>query len=126
MKQPNLSDLEYGVKRRVSRRDRFIGETETVTSWSALVARIEPRHPKDEGRWRPPIDRERMLRMSIEKQRFGLCHEGIDDALYDSDIYQTRKSNEWHFRAKAHICADLDSVMVHTMAGAAANINDAT
>ena len=68
----------------MTRRDRFLGEINAVTPWSALVAKIEPFYPKGEGRGRPPIGVERMLRMYIAQQCFGLSDEGIEDAIYDS------------------------------------------
>ena len=47
------------------------------------MAVIEPHYPKGE-RGRPPIGLERMLRMYIAQNCFGLSDEGIEDALYDS------------------------------------------
>ena len=82
--QASFSDLEYAAKKRVTRRDRFLGEIDKVTPWSALVAEIEPFYPKGSGRGRPPIGVERMLRMYIAQQCFGLSDEGIEDAIYDS------------------------------------------
>jgi len=82
--QASFSDLEYAAKKRVTRRDRFLSEIEAVTPWSALVAEIEPFYPKGEGRGRPPIGVQRMLRMYIAQQCFGLSDEGIEDAIYDS------------------------------------------
>jgi len=82
--QKSFSDLEYAAKKKVTRRDRFLGEINAVTPWSALVSEIEPYYPKGEGRGRPPIGVERMLRMYIAQQCFGLSDEGIEDAIYDS------------------------------------------
>ena len=82
--QASFSDLEYTAKKKVTRRDRFLGEIEAVTPWSALAAEVEPFYPKGEGRGRPPIGLERMLRMYIAQQCFGLSDEGTEDALYDS------------------------------------------
>ena len=82
--QLSFADLEYAAKRRRTRRDRFLGEIEAVTPWAALVAEIAPYYPKGEGPGRPPIGLERMLRMYIAQQCFGLSDEGIEDALYDS------------------------------------------
>jgi len=82
--QKSFSDLEYAAKKKVTRRDRFLGEIDAVTPWSALVSEIEPYYPKGEGRGRPPIGVERMLRMYIAQQCFGLSDEGIEDAIYDS------------------------------------------
>jgi len=48
------------------------------------VAELEPFYPKGEGRGRPPIGLEKMLRMYIAQQCFGFSDEAIEDALYDS------------------------------------------
>ena len=82
--QKSFSDLEYAAKKKITRRDRFLGEINTLTPWSALASEIEPFYPKGEGRGRPPIGLERMLRMYVAQQCFGLSDEGIEDALYDS------------------------------------------
>jgi len=82
--QRSFSELEYAAKPKLTRRDRFLGEIEAVTPWAALVAQIEPFYPRGEGRGRPPIGLERMLRMYIAQQCFGLSDEGTEDAIYDS------------------------------------------
>ena len=48
-----------------------------------LVEQIEPFYPKGQ-RGRPPIGLERMLRMYIVQQCFGLADEATEDAVYDS------------------------------------------
>ena len=87
--QLSFSDLEYAAKKKVTRRDRFLGEINAVTPWSALVAEVEPFYPRGEGRGRPPIGLERMLRMYIAQQCFGLSDEGTEDALYDSQAIRS-------------------------------------
>lgn len=82
--QRSFSDLEYGAKKKVTRRDRFLGEIDAVTPWSTLVAVVDPFYPKGEGCGRPPIGVERMLRMYVAQQCFGLSDEGTEDAIYDS------------------------------------------
>ena len=82
--QASFSDLEYDAKKRLTRRDRFLAEIEAVTPWTLLVAELEPFYPKGEGRGRPPIGLEKMLRMYIAQQCFGFSDEAIEDALYDS------------------------------------------
>ena len=42
----------------------------------------------------------------------------------DPQMHQTRKGNQWHFGMKAHIGADMDSGLVHTVTGTAANVAD--
>ena len=42
----------------------------------------------------------------------------------DPEMHQTKKGNQWHFGMKAHIGADAESGLVHTVRGTAANVND--
>ncbi|WP_429573413.1 IS5 family transposase [Paraburkholderia sp. UCT70] len=42
----------------------------------------------------------------------------------DPEMHQTKKGNEWHFGMKAHIGADADSGLVHSVVGTAANVSD--
>ena len=44
--QRSLSDLEYTAKRRLTRRDRFLGEIDALVPWSALLTEMEPFYPK--------------------------------------------------------------------------------
>lgn len=44
----------------------------------------------------------------------------------DPEMHQTRKGNQWYFGMKAHIGADRDSKLVHTVAFTAANVADVT
>ena len=48
------------------------------------MAALLPYYPKCEGRGRPPVGLERMLRIYIAQQCLGLSDEGIEDAIYDS------------------------------------------
>ena len=41
-------------------------------------------------------------------------------------MHQVKKGNQWHFGMKAHIGADRDSGLVHTVVGTAANVADVT
>ncbi len=44
----------------------------------------------------------------------------------DPDMHQTKKGNQWFFGLKAHIGADRDSGLVHTVVTTAANVSDVT
>jgi len=83
MKQTSFSDAEFASKKRLTRRERFLAEIDAATPWPALVAALLPHYPKGDGRGRPPIGLERMLRMYIAQQCLGLSDEGIEDATYD-------------------------------------------
>lgn len=77
-------DAEFANKKKLTRRERFLAEIEAATPWAALVAVLLPYYPKGDGRGRPPIGLERMLRMYIAQQCLGLSDEGIEDEIYDS------------------------------------------
>lgn len=202
-KQLSFASYEFAQKRRVTRREKFLAEMEQVVPWPRLIALIEPKYPSSGRVGRQPIGVERMLRMYLLQQWFGLADEALEDALYDSqslrefvgidlaresvpdattllkfrrlledneltakmfsdikgllserglllregtlvdatiiaappstknkdnardpDMHQTKKGNEWHFGMKAHIGADADSGLVHSLHTTPANESD--
>ena len=204
MQQISFSQMEYSGKKRITRRERFLGEMERVVPWSALLEVLEPYYPKGK-RGRPPIGLERMLRVYFIQQWYGLSDEGVEDAITDSqalrrfvgidlsredapdattllqfrrllethrlteklfscingqlaaqglllkegtiadatilsapsstknrekardpEMHQTKKGNQWYFGMKAHIGADSQSGLVHTVTGTAAHVADIT
>ena len=204
MQQISFSQMEYAGKKRITRRERFLGEMERVVPWSALLEVLEPYYPKGK-RGRPPIGLERMLRVYFIQQWYGLSDEGVEDAITDSqalrrfvgidlsredapdattllqfrrllethrlteklfscingqlaaqglllkegtiadatilsapsstknrekardpEMHQTKKGNQWYFGMKAHIGADSQSGLVHTVTGTAAHVADIT
>ncbi len=48
------------------------------------------------------------------------------DKQRDPEMHQTKKGNQWYFGMKAHIGADRDSKLVHTVVVTAANVADLT
>jgi IS5 family transposase len=46
------------------------------------------------------------------------------DNARDPEMHQTKKGNRWHFGMKAHIDADADSGLVHSLTCTAANVAD--
>ena len=201
--QLSFASYEYGQKKRVTRREKFLGEMERVVPWVRLEALIEPAYPSSGRVGRQPIGVPRMLRMYFLQQWFGLADEAVEDAIYDSqamrefvgidlsresvpdattllkfrrlleehkltaalfeginthlaerglllregtmvdatiiaappstknadkardpEMHQTKKGNEWHFGMKAHIGADADSGLVHSVHATAANQSD--
>ena len=42
----------------------------------------------------------------------------------DPEMHQTRKGKQWYFGMKAHVGVDVDSGVVHTLTGTAANVAD--
>jgi IS5 family transposase len=202
MTQLSFASSEYAMKKRVTRREKFLAEMERVCPWARWIAVIEPWYFRG-TRGRPPIGVARMLRMYCVQQWFGLSDELVEDAIYDSqalrhfvgidlsresvpdattllkfrrllednkltqamfeetktllsaqgllmregtlvdatiiaappstknkdhardpEMHQTKKGNEWHFGMKAHIGADAESGLVHSLHTTAANESD--
>lgn len=86
--QMSFAQSEYAGKKKVTRRERFLGEMERVVPWARLCAVIEPHYPQGR-RGRPPIGIERMLRIYFLQQWYALADEALEDALYDSQALRT-------------------------------------
>jgi IS5 family transposase len=86
--QLSFAQSEYSAKKKVTRRERFLGEMEKVVPWARLCAVIEPHYPQGQ-RGRPPIGIERMLRIYFLQQWYALADEALEDALYDSQALRT-------------------------------------
>ena len=84
----SFAQSEYAMKKKVTRRERFLGEMERVVPWERLVEVIRPHYPKGE-RGRRPIGIERMLRIYFLQQGYGLADEALEDAIYDSQAMRT-------------------------------------
>ena len=84
--QPSFTDVEYGNRRRVSKREQFLEAMDSTIPWQRWVAVIEPHYYRDRpgraGRKAKPI--ETMLRMYLLQVWFNLSDEGVEDAVYDS------------------------------------------
>src|SRR5271154_4724583 len=81
--QTSFSQAEFADKKKITRREKFLGRMEEIIPWAALLAVLKPFYPKGE-RGRPPIGLERMLRVYFLQQWYGLADEALEDAIYDS------------------------------------------
>jgi IS5 family transposase len=84
--QPSFTDVEYGRRRRVSRREQFLEQMTATIPWERWTALIEPHYyadrPGKTGRKAKPVAT--MLRMYLLQIWFNLSDEGVEDAIYDS------------------------------------------
>lgn len=48
--QLSFAQIEYANKKKLTRKDRFLANMETVVPWDRIVAVIEPYYPKSRGR----------------------------------------------------------------------------
>ena len=84
MKQKSFASLAWDGKKKVTRREKFLGEMDAVIPWEPLLALIEPHYPKGEvGRKPKPL--EAMLRIYFMQQWFNLSDPQAEDELYDSE-----------------------------------------
>ena len=83
--QRTFASVAWTQKGKVTRRERFLAEMEAVIPWAELIAVIEPHYPKVEGRGRPPLGLEKMLRIYFLQQWFNLSDPQAEDMVYDSE-----------------------------------------
>ena len=83
VEQPSFTDLEYGNRRRVSRREQFLQAMDDTIPWDRWVGFIEPFY-YDGKKGRKPKPLETMLRMYLLQVWFSLSDAGAEDAVYDS------------------------------------------
>ena len=82
--QRTFASVAWSQKGKVTRRERFLAEMDTVIPWATLIALIEPHYPKA-GRGRQPLGLEKMLRIYFLQQWFNLSDPQAEDAIYDSE-----------------------------------------
>jgi IS5 family transposase len=84
MNQRSFASAEYAMKKKRTRREKFLDDMERVVPWARLISVIEPLYPTRGRVGRQPIGVPRMLRMYCLQQWYGLADEALEDALYDS------------------------------------------
>ena len=82
--QRTFASVAWTHKGKVTRRERFLAEMDTVIPWDRLIAVIEPHYPKA-GNGTQPMPMERMLRIYFMQQWFNLSDPQAEDSLYDSE-----------------------------------------
>ena len=82
--QRTFAGIAWSQKGKVTRREQFLAEMDTVIPWDRLLALIEPYYPKA-GRGRQPLGLEKMLRIYFLQQWFNLSDPQAEDAIYDSE-----------------------------------------
>src|SRR5690606_19483657 len=85
MKQQTFASVAWQRNGKVTRRERFPAEMDTVIPSRRLIELIEPYYHDPEGRGRKPHDLERMLRIYFLQQWFSLSDPQAEDAIYDSE-----------------------------------------
>ncbi|MDR2795482.1 MAG: transposase, partial [Spirochaetaceae bacterium] len=86
--QQTFTDVEYGKRKRISRREVFLDTMESLVPWEKLKGQIRP-HYFQGKRGRPPKGIQTMLRMYLLRIWFNLADEALEEHIYDS--YAMRK-----------------------------------
>jgi IS5 family transposase len=86
-RQQSFVDVEYGKRKRRTKRDEFLEIMEEVIPWEEWTGIIMPYYPEGK-RGRRPRGEETMLRMYLLANWFTLSDEGIEDAIYDSYAFR--------------------------------------
>ena len=82
MSQMSFGEAEYAGKRKQTRREVFLAEMDKVVPWRSLLNLIEPLYPMA-GRGRQPYPLEKMLRVHLMQNWFGLSDPAMEEALYE-------------------------------------------
>lgn len=82
--QRTFAGLAWTDKKKVTRREQFLAEMNTVIPWAELGALVAPHYPTA-GQGRRPMPLELMLRVYCLQQWFDLSDPAAEDALYDSE-----------------------------------------
>ena len=93
-KQTTFTDIEYGNRKRKTKREAFLECMDEIIPWDKVVALIEPYYYKN-TRGRKAIAIETMFRMYLLQIWYNLADEALEDAIYDS--YAMRKFMHLNF-----------------------------
>ena len=84
MDQPTFADLEYGQKKRRTRREEFLEKLERLVPWQRLEESIRPHYFRGE-RGRRPYPLSVMLRVHIVQLCYNLSDPAMEDLLYEAE-----------------------------------------
>ena len=94
--QMTFTDMEYGVAKRKTRRQRFLDRLEGLVPWSELEAVIEPHYP-NAGNGRRPYPLGAMLRVHVMQLAWNLSDRDMENFLYETHT-RPGGSRDWASR----------------------------
>ena len=85
-KQPAFPGLRQSMKKKQTRREKFLYEMDAVVPWPRMLALIGLHYPKVGPKGgRPPMPLETMLRIYFLQNWYALSDPMAEEMLYDSD-----------------------------------------
>lgn len=82
MTQLTFSEAEYAVKKRKTRREKFLEQMDELIPWKQLEKKIACYYPKP-GNGRKPYPLTVMLRVHCMQLFYNLSDTAMEDALYE-------------------------------------------
>ena len=61
MSQRSFASAEYALKKKRTRREKFLGEMERIVPWSRLIGVIEPLYPTRDGSMPFRVERDSII-----------------------------------------------------------------
>lgn len=89
MKQLPFTAAEHDLKKKKTKREKFLSEMDQVIPWQRLQDLIEPHYPTLGRRGHPPMGLEKMLRIYFLQHWYSLSDPGAEEALYDSEAMRS-------------------------------------
>src|SRR6056297_3811130 len=85
-KQLAFPGLRQSMKKKQTRREKFLAEMDAVVPWPRMLALIGPHYPKVGPKGgRPPMPMETMLRIYFLQNWYALSDPMAEEMLYDSE-----------------------------------------
>lgn len=84
MKQMTLAQGTFELRRKPTRRDKFLSEMESAIPWTDLCRLLAPYYPQA-GNGRPPVGLGKRLRLHFLQHWYNLSDPGLEGALYESE-----------------------------------------
>lgn len=82
MDQISFSEAEYTVKKRKTRREKFLEQMDSLIPWKRLEKKIQRHYPRA-GNGRQPYPLSTMLRVHCMQLFYNLSDPAMEDALYE-------------------------------------------
>lgn len=82
MEQLTFAEAEYNVKKRKTRREKFLAQMEMLIPWKQFERKIQPHYPKN-GQGRQPYPLKVMLRVHCMQLFYNLSDPAMEDSLYE-------------------------------------------
>lgn len=82
MSQLTFAEAEYAIKKRTTRREKFLAQLDELIPWQKLIQQLSKGYRKA-GPGRPPYPLDSMLRIHIMQLAYNLSDPEMEDYLYE-------------------------------------------